>query len=295
METTSSICSLPTTSVPSISSSAMLVELNISVWTGRKFDKGVSKEIDTAKQTTTRAGNYSKKLFADEPTFEAIQKFAGNARTLHYHSTMPWSDSGLRLIPTSLYFNYVKEMSGMANEFNRLVDEFLNDYHVLVNRARVKLGSLFSSDDYPEVAVVRDKFRFRFCEIPLPDAGDFRLDINNEAQQVIKQRYEEHYTKCLEQAMREPWERMHDALKNMSNKLAGNDKQIFRNTLVTNVVEMCDLLDKFNITNDPDMKRAKQKIEDAMLGVTPDALREDDELRHDVKGKVDVLLKEFSW
>jgi hypothetical protein len=43
------------------------------------------------------------------------------------------------------------------------------------------------------------------------------------------------------------------------------------------------------------MRRAKQKIEDAMLGVTPDALREDDDLRHDVKGKVDALLNEFNW
>jgi hypothetical protein len=40
----------PVVSVPSISSSAMLVELNISVWTGRKFDKNVSAEIDAQKQ-----------------------------------------------------------------------------------------------------------------------------------------------------------------------------------------------------------------------------------------------------
>jgi len=93
------------TSVPSISSSAMLVELNISVWTGVSW-MASDAEIDAQKQTTTRAGNYNKKLFADEPCFDAISKFAGNARTFHYHATMPWSDSGLRLLTTAMYFDY---------------------------------------------------------------------------------------------------------------------------------------------------------------------------------------------
>ena len=81
----------------------------------------------------------------------------------------------------------------------------------------------------------------------------------------------------------------------MSAKLAGENKQIFRDTLVTNVREMVELLDKFNITNDRTMHQAKVKIESALLGVTPDALREDDDFRLDTKSKVDELLKEFSW
>ena len=81
----------------------------------------------------------------------------------------------------------------------------------------------------------------------------------------------------------------------MSDKLAGDKKQIFRDTLVTNVKDMCDLLEKFNITGDAKMRQARMKIEDALLGVTPDALREDDYLRLDTKSKVDALLKEFTW
>ena len=65
--------------------------------------------------------------------------------------------------------------------------------------------------------------------------------------------------------------------------------------MVTNVKEMIDLLDKFNITGDAKMRQAKVKIQSALSGVTPDALREDDEFRLDTKQKVDDLLKEFSW
>ena len=284
-----------TNKVPSISSSAMLVELNISVWTGRKFDKQVSAEIDTQKQTTTRAGNYSKRLFADEPIFDAIQKFAGNARTYHYHATMPWSDSGLRLLTTAMYFDYNKKISEMEMEFDQLVSNFTNQYGVLVAKAQTKLGALFDPSDYPDVMDVASKFRFSVKYAPVPDVGDWRVDVGNDAKQQLMESYVKYYSSNLEQAMREPWGRMHEALTNMSNKLSGEKKQIFRDTLVGNVVELCDLMDKFNVTGDPKMKQAKVKIENALLGITPDALREDDELRLDTKSKVDALLKEFSW
>jgi hypothetical protein len=273
----------------------MLVELNISTWTGRKLDKIVSAEIDARKQTTTRAGNYNKKLFADEPTFDAISKFAGNARTFHYHATMPWSDSGLRLLTTAMYFEYHKMISQMEMDFSGLVDEFINDYQNMVLRAEHKLGDMFDVLDYPDPDSLRDKFRFSVKFSPVPDVGDWRVDIGNDARETLQMSYQQAYTANLEQAYKDVWDRTHDALTNMSAKLAGNNKQIFRDTLVTNVKEMIDLLDKFNITGDAKMRQAKVKIQSALSGVTPDALREDDEFRLDTKQKVDDLLKEFSW
>jgi hypothetical protein len=273
----------------------MLVELNISVWTGRKLDKGVSAEIDAQKQTTTRAGNYNKKLFADEPAFDALGKFAGNARTFHYHATMPWSDSGLRLLTTAMYFDYQKTISEMERDFTELVSEFLDQYDVMINRARTKLGSMFNVNDYPHKDTIADKFRFSTKFSPVPDIGDWRVDIGNDAQQVLKESYATAYSANIESAYQDVWDRTYEALRNMSTKLTGESKQIFRDTLVTNVREMVDLLDKFNITGDAKMKQAKARIENALLGVTPDALREDDGLRLDTKSKVDELLKEFSW
>lgn len=287
--------SVPAVSIPSISSSAMLVELNISVWTGRKFDKGVSQEIDTQKQTTTRAGNYSKRLFADEPVFDAIQKFAGNSRTYHYHATMPWSDSGLRLLTTSMFFDYQREITAMEQEFNQLVDTFLSSYDKLVLQSQMKLGTLFNQDDYPPVEMVRDKFKFSVKFAPVPEVGDWRVNVGHEAEAILKESYANYYQSNLESAYADVWERTHEALTRMSEKLSGDKKQIFRDTLVSNVMDMVDLLEKFNVTGDPKMRTAKHKLESVMLGITPDALREDDYLRLDVKGKVDSLIKELSW
>ncbi len=51
-------------SVSKLSSSALIVNLSLSVWTGRKLDKRVSEEVDQQNSTKTRAGNYHKNLLA---------------------------------------------------------------------------------------------------------------------------------------------------------------------------------------------------------------------------------------
>lgn len=47
-----------------LTKNAMLIELNISVWTARRLDRGVSAEVDVTNNTKTRAGNYHKNLLA---------------------------------------------------------------------------------------------------------------------------------------------------------------------------------------------------------------------------------------
>lgn len=283
------------TTAPSIASSSMLVELNIGVWSGRKLDKSVSQEIDVAKQTSTRAGNYNKKLFADEPEFEALAKFAANTRTFHYHKTMPWNDGGQRLLTTKLYFDYHKYMTAEQTKFFNLVDRCMDDWDNMVARAAVKLGALFNLDEYPDREAVRNRFHFRIKYAPVPEVGDFRCDINTEALAELQEAYEKAYTEQLTNAYSDVWQRTHEALKHMSNKLAGENKQLFRDSLVGNVQEMVDLLDGFNITDDPKMREAKRKIEQALKGVTPDGLREDSGFRLETKQKVDELLKEMAW
>ena len=71
------------TNIKSLSSSAMLVELNISLWTARKLDKKVSNDVDISNSTRTKAGNYHKNLLAGDESLSAIQKLAGFIRTYH--------------------------------------------------------------------------------------------------------------------------------------------------------------------------------------------------------------------
>lgn len=287
----------PAPSVPSISSSAVLIDLSISVWTGRKMDKRASMDVVSQNNAAKGVAAVHKKLLGDCAELDAVQKFAANARNAHYAMTLPWSDLGMRLCPTSKYIaasGYEKTMTELQAEFFRLTEAFLNAYDWEIQNAQLKLGDLFNADEYPTRDSLHNKFRFRFTPLPLPDAGDWRLDIGNEAAQSLKEQYEKFYGDQLRSAMSDVWNRTYDALTKMSERLDyadGEVKKIFRDSLVTNMQDIIDLLETCNVTNDPVMVEAHRKLNAALQGVTPDALREDSYLRAQTKQRVDEVKK----
>lgn len=297
---TQTVPSTPTVQAPSISSSAVLIDLSISTWTGRKLDKRASNDVTAQNGAAKGVANVHKKLLGDCAELDAVQKFSANARNAHYAMTMPWSDLGLRLCPTKQYMGtgardgYETTMTELQTEFWRLVKTFLDAYDWELSQAQVKLGALFNNSDYPSRDAIAAKFKFRFTAMPLPDAGDWRLDIGNEAAASMREQYEKFYGAQLQQAMGDIWERAHKALSAMSERLdyADSDtKKIFRDTLVANVREIVDLLDVMNITDDPVMADAHRRLDHALRGVTPDALREDSYLRAETKRQVDEVKK----
>mgnify|MGYP001340250210 FL=1 len=286
--------SQPLTNTPSISSSATLVELGISKWTGRKLDKRASADVASANYAKTGVANVHKKLLGDCAELKAIDTIVGVARTAHYSMTMPWSDTGLRLLTTKAYFKYHETMTEIQASFDDCVNTFLQAYDWEITQAQAKLGDLFNRNDYPTTESLGNKFGFRLSYMPLPEAGDFRLDINNEAQAEMKTHYETYYTTQLNNAMNDIWQRAFKCLSNMSERLdyaSHESKKVFRDTLVTNVLDIVDLLSVCNVTNDSQMEAMRMKLEDTLQGVTPDALREDEFLRAETKKSVDEVIK----
>ena len=282
------------TEAPTLASSSMLVEVNISNWAGRKKDKRASADVTSANHADTGVASVNKKLLANSDTLKAIQTHVTAVRAMHANMTMPWSNSGLRLLPTAQYFKYSQAMSEMQNEFDRLVSNFLDSYNDEVVDVQLKLGDLFSRDDYPTVETLQRKFGFSMNYMPLPDAGDFRVDIGNDALAEVQEKYSEFYAKQYNTAMNDVWTRLHKALTSMSERLdygSKEDKKVFRDSLVGNVNDMIELLRVCNVTNSSQMSAMANSLEEAMSGVTPDALREDNTFRAETKAAVDAAIK----
>ena len=303
----------PTVSVPSISSSAMLVELSISVWTGRKKDKQAQAEVEQAHGTAKNVTNVTKKLMGDHPLLTQIQKFAAGVRTnIHYHLTMPWADTGPRLLTTPCYFDYHKRMTGAQQEFEVMVAEFVDGYEFDLVQAQMReqaLGSLFNANDYPSAAELRRKFGFHINYMPVPEQGDFRLDIANEAVAELKAQYTSFYERKLVEAQNDIFRRLYDVMSRMSERLAdpeagfegsvtkkGHKK--FGDSLVENIIEMVDVMSRCNVTGDEVMSRMERQLKAALTGITPDALREDRNLRLTTKRQIDeaiAALPSLDW
>lgn len=284
----------------SITSSAVLVEMNISVWTANKLDKSATEKVVSDNAAVQNAAQVRKNLMAGTTLRKDIADYAAGCRLWHNTRTLPWADKGARLLSTSLFMDYKSEANVRRDTFNKMVDTFIQQYPSLVQTANNYLGTLFNPEDYPSVDEVRSKFGFRLVFSPVPESGDFRLQVAEQDLDDLRQQYEMNFNDRLAEAMREPWDRLHKLLTGMSEKLTDVDgedesKKRYHDTLITNAQSLCSLLTHLNVTKDAKLEQARRDLELTMLGADIDAIKESPEVRKGMKDKLDAILKQYEW
>ena len=292
-----------TTTTPrfNIDTCAMLVEFNASVWTARKLDKSTTDEVTTNKHAAKDAARVNKHLLAGRTELEVIQQAVGRARQYVYDNTSPWSDSGLRLLPNTRFIKFAERMNEFDEEIAALVKAFIVIYPSLITAQAMALGDMFRRDDFPTPNDLVTKFSFRVNYMPVPTAGDFRVDVGNKAQEELKAKLESLTQERIDYAMADVRARLGERLKRISDRLTTDYVQgeaktrRFHDTLVDGALEMCDLAKSLNIINDPALETARRELEQLLVGVTPSELRKDETIRQDVKKNVDAILDKFNF
>ena len=275
----------------SIASSAVLIDLNISVWTARKLDKNVSKEIDINKNTTIKAGNYNKHILAGSDQLDAITKLANEIRDWHGRQTLPWSDTGTRLLPMTNFFDYKHQLGVYEAEFKSRINIFIQQYPNIIQGMAFKLGKLFDRGEYPDADKIASKFNLRYTIMPVPETNDFRVDIADDIRDEMQKEYQKAYEGRVEAAMSDAWSRLHTTLEHMIDRLSGEEKKIFRDSLVDNALELTSLLTKLNVTKDPKLESARRSLEQSLVGVTADDLRVSQGARQEILNKVNQIME----
>ena len=281
---------------------SMLVEFNASVWTARKLDKSTTDEVVQNKNAAAKdAARVNKHLLAGRTELDVITQAVGRARQFVYDNTLPWSDAGLRLLPTVNFQKFAERMNAFDEEFAALVKSFVTIYPSLITAQAMALGDMFRRDDYPTANEIMTKFSFRVNYMPVPVAGDFRIDVGNQAQTELREQLERLANERIDSAMADVRRRLGEHLKRMSDRLttdtvAGETKRRrFHDSLVDGALELCDLVKTLNIVGDTDLETARRGLSDCLLGVTPDELRQNDAVREDTKKAVDSILDKFNF
>ena len=155
-----------------IDTCAMLVEFNASVWTARKLDKSTTDEVVQNKNAAAKdAARVNKHLLAGRTELDVIQQAVTRARQFVYDNTLPWSDAGLRLLPTTNFQKFAERMNAFDDEFEALVKSFVAIYPSLITAQAMALGDMFRRDDYPTANEIMTKFAFRLV-MPNPPFSD---------------------------------------------------------------------------------------------------------------------------
>lgn len=270
---------------------ALLVQLSISQWTARKFDKRVTRDVASSHGTTIDVGRYNKVLLPMNDLLDRVHKKSTHIRTKFYDNTLPWGLDGTMMLPTSNYLNFMTEFRKEKNEWYSLVSDFRHEYPQLVLDAKRLLIGLYDANDYPKPDDIGNKFNLDVAIFPVP-SSDFRVSIASEELSRIQQDVERRVADAQSKAMIEVWQRIYDKVKHMAEKLA-DPKSIFRDSMVENIREQCELLSRLNFMDDPNLETLRQEVETTLLK-HPDALRNDPDLRRDTAAEAKAIMDKMS-
>ena len=285
-----------------IDSCALLVEFNASVWTARKLDKNATDEVVVSKRAGAKdAARVNKHLLAGRNELDVIQKHVNAVRTYVYENTLPWSDTGIRLLPTSKFMDFNDRMGKLEEEFVELVNDFVQVYPSLITAQAMALGDMFDRNEYPSAGEMSHKFSFRLNFMPVPKAGDFRVDVGNEAQEELQKKLAKLADERIALAMKEARERLKSHLERMMERLKVEEvngkvtKSRIHDSLVEGGLELCDVLKALNLTNDPVLEKARATLERLLRTVDVDDLRKHDSARVEVRTQVAEIMDKFNF
>jgi hypothetical protein len=269
----------------------MLSIVTISCWSGRKYDRKVSKDVDTM-YNASNAGRYNK-ILIDRNAINKVSSAAGKARDLHAAMTMPWLDTGARLLPAKLYMDYVQKMRQAKDVFEKEVSDFLDNYPTLVNNAKNDLGAMFNQDDYPTPEAMAKKFDFVVTIIPVPDGSDIRLDLNEEDIERIKRDTIAANNYVIANGMRSVWTRLYETIERFYNAIANPDGRIYAST-VDAVEIMCGIAEKMNFVEDQNLYNCLDEIRYSLVIQDIDDIKKDKDFRKETADIAKDILDRMS-
>jgi hypothetical protein len=177
-------------------------------------------------------------------------------------------------------------------EWQTLVTTFLDNYEYLVAEAKRWLGDLYDEKDYPSKDSITGKFNMDMAILPVP-SNDFRVALSSDELTRIQEDLESRMTSVQQEAMNDCWHRLYKHVEHITEKLS-DPKNIFRDSMLDNARETCDLLTRLNITEDPNLESMRQAVERKLLDHHPDTLRNDFDVRQDTAAEARKIMDAMS-
>ena len=285
----------------SLASSAVLVSVDISVWSATKQDRGISDEVTSAKNADKSAGRYVKNLLANHPKHKAVVNYRQTIYNWLQRRTYRWNQSQ-NLLPSVDVPKFKQEYHEHELAFHSLVDDLINQYDDIVSDMAFKQGDMFDRNDYPHKDQVKAKFSLQLyvAEVPM---NDFRCGIAQDIADDLFTTLNKQAGRIIESVHQEQSERMIEVMQSISH-CCGHDetevngevrtkKRKIYDTTIQKALEMCETFKRFNLKNSPELEQARASLERILNDVKAEDLRDSDAVRHHVKEGIDDILSKF--
>ena len=263
----------------SLGSSAMLVTVTNSIYTGISTDSDASNEVVLAKGAAQGAAKVVKDTLMSCGSKKRLDRFMrGTINNGVRRFTYDWAGS-LRILPMTHYAEFEKWWADCEVEFAKLLSEFKAEYpNYVANIAFASQGQLFNRADYPDVSEFDRKYVLERVFIPVPE-NDFRVSIAQDAVDNAHAHYCKAAQRWADNVVSDQTNRFVEVMRRIHHSCGFNETtdkngevKVTRRKLIRETYEkaldMIDSFKQFNITNDTQLEELRGELERVLQGKT---------------------------
>lgn len=282
----------------SIKDNALLVSLSITKPQLSAKDDKATGDAERANNAQG-AGQYRKDLYPKH-LIAPIQEVESEARIYMRSTTYPWS-RGDSLLPATRFMQFADRMATYEVQFMQNVTAFLNNWANVQLAAQQAQGGLYDPGQYPDLSEIRNRFSFRVLYHPVTDTRDFRVQLQEQELERLRETTERQMVDALDDILKEPLRRLREVVSAVATR-TGTDRTVvtkdggievraavFRDSLIENLVEEIALLKDFAPMLPANVVALADEAS-TNLHVAPEALRTDPDLRKRVSVDAKKLL-----
>ena len=245
-----------------------------------------SSQKDQAADSFGAEGKYlsagKKLLDTSHPAFKAVTAVRSQAVAYWKGISLPFPESGIRLIPQGSIDEFNERMSSFRDDLDEAVLELNEHYGELRHAARERLGDLFDSSDYPTTLVGMFAIEHDFPSVePPPYLRQLSPELYQQECQRVQSRFDE-AVQLAEQAFIEELARLVDHLSERLSGSADGKPKVFRDSAVTNMAEFFERFRGLNVRSNEQLDELVGNAQRVVRGVEPQQLRDSQALRQTI-------------
>lgn len=240
-----------------------------------------------ASHTFVSAGK--KLLDTREPTFRAVTTVRNTAVRFLKHASLPFPESGIRLIRRPDLQRITESLEGFQLELNSAVSELDAEFDAMKAAARDRFGDLYSPSDYP--ASLSPQFTMAW-DFPSVEPPSYLRQLSPELYQQETARVRARFDEAVRLAEAAFTEELASMVDHLADRLSGTDDgrpKTFRDSAVENLQEFFQRFQSLNIGSNEQLDELVQQSQAILNGVGPQELRGSAGLRQQITTQLSAV------
>jgi hypothetical protein len=226
---------------------------------------------------------------------DLLKKFQNEWRlALKHYARYPFA-AGMYILPAALVPAFMEEnnkfLTRKSNVWNKWVEEQWPHWSAT---AQQRMGKFYDASDFPTLVDCMERFTCNVSVLPLADSDKWnRITIIAPAlADMMRQRQDAAVDKVVKETHKKLWEDIMSPLNHVVEML-GKDKTRLHQSLIDNVIAICDLVPAYNeVHNDMRLEELAAKTKEAFSKIDIELLRQSAEARAKVIEETKLLMED---